>query len=229
MDPKHTDALQVGDDLAARGATAPRVSYEDLKDAVSQEYFFTGGEAVRAIGGIPDSDGPLDLLTICILVLHNGFTLIGKSAPASPENFDAEKGRTFAKEDAIRQLWPLMGFALRDRLHSGPTRTARVAHEVNRVWCEFNGDASQPSWQDAPAWQRDSAIAGVAFHRANPDAGDSASHDSWMAQKVADGWTHGDVKDPEAKTHPCMVPFDQLPPEQQFKDRLFRTVVHAAG
>lgn len=67
------------------------------------------------------------------------------------------------------------------------------------------------------------------FHVANPGAGDSASHDSWMRQKVADGWVFGEVKDPEAKTHPCMVPFDELPRDQQFKDRLFRTIAHSAA
>lgn len=106
-------------------------------------------------------------------------------------------------------------------------RTARVCHEANRAWCLACGDASQPAWHDAPQWQLDSAIDGVRFHLDNPDAGDSASHDNWMRHKLADGWTYGEVKDPEAKTHPCMVPFDQLPPEQQTKDRLFRAIVHA--
>lgn len=107
---------------------------------------------------------------------------------------------------------------------------ARTAHEVNRVWCELLGDGSQPTWADAPAWQRASALLGVEFHLANPDAGDSGSHDSWMAEKVATGWVYGRVKAPDATppTHPCMVPFEELPPEQQFKDRLFRTIVHAA-
>ena len=106
---------------------------------------------------------------------------------------------------------------------------ARIAHEVNRAWCEFNGDTSQPAWDDAPEWQRSSAINGMAFHRANPNAGDSASHDSWMAEKVAAGWVHGNVKDPDASppTHPCIVPFEELPRDQQFKDRLFRTIAHA--
>lgn len=106
---------------------------------------------------------------------------------------------------------------------------ARIAHEVNRAWCEFNGDMSQPRWEEAPDWQRESAVNGVQFHIANPDAGDSASHDSWMAEKVASGWVYGPVKDPDAKVHPCIVPFEQLPKEQQFKDRLFRTIVHAAS
>jgi len=107
---------------------------------------------------------------------------------------------------------------------------ARIAHEVNREWCAFNGDNSQPRWGDAPEWQRSSAINGVAFHRANPDAGDSASHDSWMAEKVAAGWVYGEEKNPDANppTHHCIVPFEELPRDQQFKDRLFRTIVHAA-
>jgi hypothetical protein len=105
---------------------------------------------------------------------------------------------------------------------------ARICHEANRAWCEFNGDASQQPWDEAPEWARESARQGVLFHLRNPSAGDSASHDAWMKQKLADGWGWGPEKDPAAKKHPCMVPFDQLPPEQQFKDRLFRTLVHAA-
>lgn len=104
---------------------------------------------------------------------------------------------------------------------------ARVAHEANRAWCIAHGDLSQPRWEQAPEWQVRSAIDGVRFHRDNPDAGDSASHDNWMAEKARNGWVYGEVKDPDAKTHPCMVPFDQLPADQQAKDRLFRSVVHA--
>jgi hypothetical protein len=105
---------------------------------------------------------------------------------------------------------------------------ARICHEVNRAWCAFNGDHSQLDWHAAPDWQRESAVAGVEFHHANPEAGDSASHDEWSRHKLADGWKYGPVKDPEAKEHPCLVPFDQLPADQQFKDRLFRTIVHSA-
>lgn len=104
---------------------------------------------------------------------------------------------------------------------------ARVAHEVNRAYCMSMGDASQPAWEDAPEWQRASAVAGVEFHHANPDAGPEASHESWFAQKAADGWVYGPVKAAEGKTHPCMVPFGELPAAQQAKDFLFRAVVHA--
>lgn len=105
---------------------------------------------------------------------------------------------------------------------------ARVTHELNRAFCIYLGDMSQPVWEDAPDWQRDSAIAGVRFHINNPDAGDSASHDSWMQQKLADGWVYGKVKDPDASppTHHCIVAFEELLPEQQMKDTLFRSTVH---
>jgi len=104
---------------------------------------------------------------------------------------------------------------------------AKVAHEANRAYCETLGDFSQPKWEDAPAWQVDSAINGVKFHLDNPDAGDSASHDNWLKQKKEEGWIYGETKDPEEKTHPCMVPFDELPTAQQKKDALFRAIIHA--
>lgn len=106
------DSLQVSEAISARGATHPRVSLDDLNGAIEREEYVNAGEAVGE-GGYAS---PLGLMTLCFLVLKNGFVVLGKSAPASPENYDAAKGRTFAREDAIRQLWPLMGFALRDRL-----------------------------------------------------------------------------------------------------------------
>lgn len=102
---------------------------------------------------------------------------------------------------------------------------ARMCHEINRSYCLAIGDDSQVSWEEADDWQRASAIAGVTFRMQNPDAGPDAMHNNWMADKVRDGWRHGEVKDAEAKTHPCMVPFDQLPVEQQVKDSLFSAVV----
>ena len=104
---------------------------------------------------------------------------------------------------------------------------ARVAHEVNRAYCQAIGDSSQVPWEEAPEWQRNSAMLGVRLHSDNPDAGPQGSHASWMAQKVADGWTYGPEKRPDLKQHHCIVPFDQLPREQQAKDFIFRAVVHA--
>lgn len=104
---------------------------------------------------------------------------------------------------------------------------AQVAHEINKAYCEAIGDNSQTSWEDAPQWQKESAVKGVIFHMENPDAGADASHNSWMQQKIEDGWVYGPVKDAEKKQHPCIVPFEMLPNEQKAKDYLFRQVVHS--
>jgi len=104
---------------------------------------------------------------------------------------------------------------------------ARVAHQVNKAYCESLGDYTQVDWEAAPEWQKDSARNGVAFQLVNHDAPASASHDSWGAQKIAEGWGYGPVKDPEKKQHPCLMPFGVLPPEQQAKDFLFKGVVAA--
>jgi len=104
---------------------------------------------------------------------------------------------------------------------------ARVAHEANRALCLGLGDTSQKPWDDAPTWQRDSAISGVVFHLNNPDATASSSHDNWLEEKARMGWIYGRIKDEALKQHPCIVPFDHLPAEQQAKDVLFRGVVHA--
>lgn len=104
---------------------------------------------------------------------------------------------------------------------------ARVCYEANRAWCAAHGDDSQPRYADAAHWQLVSIENGVRFHMANPQASASASHANWMAEKLADGWVYGEDKDPEKKTHPCIVPFDQLPEQQQAKDRMFKGIVHA--
>jgi len=104
---------------------------------------------------------------------------------------------------------------------------AAVCHEANRGYCEGLGDRSQPAWSFAPEWQRASAIKGVEFHVANPNATPAASHECWLEEKRADGWKYGPVKDPAKKEHPCFVPFTGLPLEQQAKDYLFRGIVHA--
>lgn len=104
---------------------------------------------------------------------------------------------------------------------------ARICHEANRAYCLTLGDFSQERWEFAPDWQKASAIHGVMFHLKHPDADDAASHENWLAVKRADGWKYGPVKNPEKKEHPCFLPFGDLPLEQQLKDRLFRSIVHA--
>ena len=104
---------------------------------------------------------------------------------------------------------------------------AIVCHQANKSWCEQNNDFSQKDWEQAEDWQRDSAIKGVEFRVNNPDAGHDSQHNSWMKEKVDAGWVYGEVKDAEAKTHPCIVNFEELPEFQQKKDALFCAIVDA--
>lgn len=111
----HSASLSETEALGARGATHPRVTLDSIKDSIAGVTILYGNEIPNPVR-IADGSAPIDLLTVCFVTMKNGFVVVGKSAPASPENYDAEKGKIFAYEDAIRQLWPLMGFALRDKL-----------------------------------------------------------------------------------------------------------------
>lgn len=102
---------------------------------------------------------------------------------------------------------------------------AQICHEANRAYCWSIGDKSQLPWDQAPQWQKDSAINGVNFCLLNPDAPASANHDAWLQEKVADGWVYGPIKNPGSKEHPCIVPYDKLPENQKKKDSLFKELV----
>lgn len=104
---------------------------------------------------------------------------------------------------------------------------ASVCHEANRAYCRSIGDQSQPAWDDAPDWQRASAISGVRFKVENPASTPENSHENWLRDKNRDGWTFGEVKDPEKKTHPCFRPYGELPVEQRVKDAIFQGIVSA--
>ena len=117
-------------EIQANGLTAPRVTPADIEANIAAEIYSTGldcaAEAAGDARGVfnrikPDVDltvvnDSLRLLTFCVLVLRNGFTVVGYSACASPENFNAEIGRRIARENAEREIRPLLGFRLRDEL-----------------------------------------------------------------------------------------------------------------
>ncbi len=123
-------------EIQAKGLTAPRVTPADIEANIASEHYFTAGEgvigafvagefgahggdtvAVRRDIASPEALKPsLNLLTFCVLVLRNGFTVTGESACASPENFDAEVGRKIARQNAVQKIWPLMGYELRSQL-----------------------------------------------------------------------------------------------------------------
>lgn len=109
--------------------------------------------------------------------------------------------------------------------HDHLTCAARLAHEANRAWCLYLGDESQPSWVDAPQWQRDSAAQGVKAVIDDPRITPEQLHIKWCQAKTDAGWIYGSVKDAEAKTHPCLLPYHRLPADQRAKDALFQNVV----
>ena len=106
-------------EIQDKGLTAARVTPDDLKANIVSEHYFTGMNGIVGAAGlntvrhVPE----LDLLTFCVLVLKNGFTVTGESACASPENFDAELGRKIARQNAEQKIWPLMGYHLKQYLH----------------------------------------------------------------------------------------------------------------
>ncbi len=104
---------------------------------------------------------------------------------------------------------------------------AKVCHETNRAYCQTIGDNTQPTWEDAPKWQKQSAINGVKYHLENPNSKPEDSHNSWLKEKEQTGWKYGKVKDPEKKEHPCFVPYEQLPEEQKAKDKLFISIIRS--
>lgn len=104
-------------------------------------------------------------------------------------------------------------------------RIAKVCHEVNRAYCASLGDHTQAPWNMATEGTRASARSGVLAHLMNKDLTPESSHGIWLHHKKIAGWVYGERKDEIAKTHPCMIPYEQLPPEQKAKDYIFKSVV----
>ncbi|SNR98822.1 Phage protein (N4 Gp49/phage Sf6 gene 66) family protein [Methylobacillus rhizosphaerae] len=116
---------QIEQEIQDKGLTAPRVTPADIEAAIRVEAYFTAGNGIEHSSSFVKADiyeeeqiiAPLDLLTFCVLVLRNGFTVTGESACASPENFDAEIGRKIARQNAVAKIWPLLGYELRSKLY----------------------------------------------------------------------------------------------------------------
>jgi hypothetical protein len=113
---------EIEQEIQDKGLTAPRVTPADIEVNIASEHYFTAADGDRfarfgeqfAMAEVPQS---LELLTFCVLVLKNGFTVTGESALASPENFSAELGRKISRANAINKVWPLMGYALKEKLN----------------------------------------------------------------------------------------------------------------
>lgn len=124
------DDAAIEQEIQTKGLTAARVTPADIEANIASEHYFTAMDGVvgywclgsdsplHATPVSPEDRTSLNLLTFCVLVLRNGFTVTGESACASPENFDAEIGRKIARQNAVQKIWPLMGYALREKLHA---------------------------------------------------------------------------------------------------------------
>jgi hypothetical protein len=147
--PTTADAI---DELAikrAKADVAPRVSVDDLEANIVSEHYFTAAEGAFGVGcnadwfagregpyGEPGRvKGPLDLLTFCVLTLKNGFTVTGESAVASPENFNADIGKSIARANAVAKIWPLMGYELRSKLAAEAANNTFVPYG----WADVKG------------------------------------------------------------------------------------------
>lgn len=286
-------------EIRDKGKTAPRITPEMLDAQIAGYITARVSDIFKDVPGY----SALQCLTICIITTKNGFTLVGKSACASPENFDHDLGVKIAYEDARKQLWALEGYQLRTNLTAAPifgasalrdvgdapsnaaaetiadttdykalyetTREVssenyaslqsaiaeiqrlrtlvdpsaatqepaipatgitiedigKAAHAINTALCAAFGDTSHKPWDETPENIRNSIINGVALHVVDPLLSPAASHESWMAQKVVEGWKYGKKKDFENKTHPCFLPYDKLSDQMKSKDYVFKAVV----
>jgi hypothetical protein len=113
-----TDDDAIEQEIRAKGLIAPRVTPTDIEANIASEHYFTADDGEWGAGrhAHKPKHPQLSLLTFCVLVLKNGFTVTGESACASPENFDAEVGRKIARQNAVNKVWSLMGYELRSRL-----------------------------------------------------------------------------------------------------------------
>ncbi len=120
-------------EIQAKANNGPRVTLKALKDEIVSEWYINGATGVVSDEFQPPvpADSPLNLLTICVLVLRNGFTVHGVSACVSQENFNAEIGRSIARENAEREIWPLLGFRLRDELARPALTDADAAADLS--------------------------------------------------------------------------------------------------
>lgn len=119
---------EIEQEIQAKGLTAPRITLADIEANIASEHYFTADDGRHGalerktyVGReLPLSDdidiAPLKRLTFCVLIMFNGYTVVGTSACASPENFNAEIGRKIARQKAIDEIGPLMGYELRSKL-----------------------------------------------------------------------------------------------------------------
>lgn len=166
------------------------------------------------------------LFMYCFIEMDNGFVVTGKPATCiDPANWRDEIGQKVSFDNTFSEIFRLEAYRSMSDNTVDIMRIARKCHEANKAYCETLGDYSQLPWDEAPIWQKQTVIKGVEFRLANPNATSADMHNSWMKEKLAEGWVYGEKKDEVYRTHPCLVPYDELPSAQRMKDFLFSKVV----
>lgn len=211
-----------------------RVTKQEIEDSIAQVTFINLGEACSREGhGNPANYQT----TICNIRLKNGFTVRGESACVDPAAYNKEIGESIAYENAFNSLWPLFGFALMDRTYRENqtakkdytydqiVEAASKAHAGNCRIQEKYGEVVAPEWDDLSDYLVQSTINGVKAIIDNPEITAEDLHASWSQERISDGWVYGADKCTVAKTHPCLVPYAELPEFQREKDYSFRSIV----
>ena len=165
---------------AAGADKAPRITPEDLAANIVGEHYFTAADGVAGAftnaqvaqgrGVHPDEIGQLKtelrLLTFCVLVLRNGFTVTGESACASPENFNADIGCRIARDNAVAKVWPLMGYELRSKLAATPAsfqdRVRAEASELDERITKLKSFTSTETFGGLPVDEQERMLAQLA-------------------------------------------------------------------
>jgi hypothetical protein len=203
-------------EIQAKGKTAPRVTPADIQANIASEWYINAGRAMQDDDfqpGVP-SGHPLFLLTFCVLVLQNGFTVTGESACASPENFDEAIGRKVARENAVAKIWPLMGYTLKQRLHdsaaSGPKSAAAAGQfrkkpvviqafqmtEARRV-----DNSDWPNWLNE-AWQKERGLEGSVYPT-KEGAGDGTLSCGTLEGQHLISWGDWIIQGVKGELYPC--------------------------
>jgi len=173
--------------------------------------------------------------------LPNGFVITESASCVDPENYNREIGVDLCKKRIINKVWELEGYKLQcklaDNLDKQPTPAedrwdksfivliAKECHRNNREYCKLIGDDSKVEWDEAPVWEQESVCQGVLDILESPDVTPEQMHQKWFDFLRRDGWAHGKKKSLSQKTHPCLVPFNELPAAHQVKDEIFINTV----
>lgn len=169
-------------------------------------------------------------LIICCITLLDGFSVTGESGHLNRGD-KKEIGEEIAFLNARHKILEAEAYRLKRDLFNNrgfdETRIAKACHDANKAYCESRGDLSEPDWESLSPWEIEYIMEGVLFNKNNPDAGQYASHNSWMKHRLDNGWVYGEIKDEKQKTHPCIVPFDKLTKDDKAKSFIFKAVVNA--